>query len=70
MMVRRRTRLGQTGVRNRDGAVAWLDYGMALIPEAIWFGRSWPSVAKGVGDALIYALLTAGAFGWLWPAAV
>lgn len=52
------------------GTVAWLAYGMALIPEAIWFGRPWPSVAKGVGDALIYALLTAGAFGWLWPAAV
>ena len=23
---------------------------------------------KHIGDALIYELLTGGAFGWLWPA--
>ena len=50
------------------GTVAWLAYGMALIPDAIWFGRPWSSVTKGIGDALVYGLLTAGAFGWLWPA--
>jgi len=50
------------------GTVAWLAYGMAIVPEAIWFGRPWSSVFKGIGDAFIYGLLTAGAFGWLWPA--
>lgn len=50
------------------GTVAWLAYGMSSVPEAIWFGRPWSSVLKGIGDALIYGLLTAGAFGWLWPA--
>jgi len=49
------------------GTIAWLAYGMSSIPDAIWFGRPWSSVAKGVGDALIYGLLTGGAFGWLWP---
>ena len=50
------------------GAVAWLAYGMAIIPDAIWFGRPWKTTIKVLGDALIYSLLTAGAFGWLWPA--
>ncbi len=48
------------------GAVAWVAYGFAVIPDAIWFGRPWSSVAKALFDALIYALLTAGVFGWLW----
>ena len=47
--------------------VAWLAYGTATVPEAIWFGRPWSSIFKGFGDALIFALLTGGAFGWLWP---
>jgi len=50
------------------GTVAWLTYGMAVIPDAIWFGRPWSVVAKYIVDAFIYGLLTAGAFGWLWPA--
>jgi hypothetical protein len=49
------------------GTVAWLAYGMAVIPEAIWFGRPWSAVSKTLIDALIYGLLTAGVFGWLWP---
>lgn len=47
--------------------VAWLAYGFAVIPDAIWFGRPWSSIAKALADALVYALLTAGVFGWLWP---
>lgn len=50
------------------GATAWLAYGMAVIPDAIWFGRPWKAVAKHLFDALLYALLTAGFFGWQWPA--
>ena len=47
--------------------VAWLAYGAATVPEAIWFGRPWSSVVKGFWDAFIFALLTAGAFSALWP---
>ena len=50
------------------GTVAWLAYGTATVPDAIWFGRPWSGIVKGLGDALVYALLTAGFFGWLWPA--
>ena len=50
------------------GTVAWLAYGTATVPDAIWFGRPWSGIAKGLADALVYGVLTAGFFGWLWPA--
>ena len=49
------------------GTVAFAGYGLALLQRSIWFGQSWSATAKSVFDALIYALFTAGAFGWLWP---
>jgi hypothetical protein len=49
------------------GTVAFLAYGMGTIPGAIWMGKPWSAVLKDVADGLIYGLLTAGAFGWLWP---
>ena len=49
------------------GTVAWLAYAGAYFQGAIWFGRPWGPALKEVGDGLVYALLTAGAFGWLWP---
>ena len=48
-----------------SGAVAFVAYGMAYFQESIWFGRPWSSTAKTFLDALIYALLTGGVFGWL-----
>jgi hypothetical protein len=50
------------------GTVAWLAYGWGVIQDAIWFGRPWSGVIKHLIDTLVYALLTAGMFGWLWPA--
>ena len=50
------------------GTVAWLAYGTATIPDAIWFGRPWSGIVKGLLDGLVFAVLTAGFFGWLWPA--
>jgi hypothetical protein len=48
-------------------AVAFAGYSFAHIPNAIWWGRPWKSALKEVADGLLYALLTAGTFGWLWP---
>jgi hypothetical protein len=48
------------------GTVAFLAYGTAVIPDSIWFGRPWSITFKHLFDALIYALLTAGSFSWLW----
>lgn len=47
------------------GCVAWMAYGIGIIPDSIWFGRPWSSTVKNLIDALIYGMLTGGAFGWL-----
>ena len=49
------------------GATAFLSYSMALWQQSIWFQRKWSLALKGTIDGLIYALFTAGTFGWLWP---
>jgi hypothetical protein len=47
------------------GTVAFIANGLAVIPESIWFARPWSMTAKNLMDALIYALITGGIFGWL-----
>lgn len=49
------------------GATAFVAYGSAQFVDSIWFHRSWRSTWLNVADALLYACLTAGTFGWLWP---
>lgn len=49
-------------------AVAWVAHSFGVTTDAIWFGRPWSSVGKTLLDGFIYALLTGGVFGWLWPA--
>ena len=49
--------------------MALLAHGAAIIPEAIWYGKPWGNVLRGLFDAAVYALLTAGAFAGLWPEA-
>jgi hypothetical protein len=51
------------------GATAFIGYAVALWQMSIWCHRAWSTTAKATLDGLIYALLTGGAFGWLWPAA-
>ena len=47
------------------GTVAFVANSFALIPESIWFSRPWSMTAKNFIDALIYAALAGGIFGWL-----
>ncbi len=49
------------------GAGAFLGYSAALWQMSIWYRRAWSTTIKATVDGLIYALLTAGTFGWLWP---
>jgi hypothetical protein len=49
------------------GTSAFLAYGLGHISDGIWKGQTWSFVIKEVLDGLVYALLTAGTFGWLWP---
>jgi len=49
------------------GTTAFMGYTLALWPMSIWYRRAWTITIKSTIDGLIYALLTAGTFGWLWP---
>ena len=49
------------------GVTAFIGYGMALWEMSIWYRRAWSTSLKSTCDGLIYACLTAGTFGWLWP---
>ena len=49
------------------GTVAFMAYGLGPLVNGIWRGLPWSGVLKESFDGLIYALLTAGTFGWLWP---
>jgi hypothetical protein len=49
------------------GTAAFLAYGLSQLSNGIWKGQPWGMTIKEVMDGLIYGLLTAGMFGWLWP---
>jgi hypothetical protein len=49
------------------GTAAFMGYGLGQLSDAIWKGQTWSSTLKHVFDGLVFGLLTAGVFGWLWP---
>jgi len=49
------------------GCSAFMAYSLALLQNSIWYKRSWGMTLKTMFDGLLYGLLTAGTFGWLWP---
>jgi hypothetical protein len=49
------------------GTVAFIGYSVALWQNSIWYKKSWGTTFRATIDGLIYGMLTAGAFGWLWP---
>ncbi len=49
------------------GTTAILAHCGALIGNSIWWGFTWSSTFKHVFDGVLYGLVTAGVFGWLWP---
>lgn len=51
------------------GATALLAYGGSVMTDSIWKGKPWSQLPVFLFDAIVYALLTAGTFGWLWPKA-
>lgn len=50
------------------GATAFIGYSLALWQSWIWYRRALSTTIKATIDGLVYAFLTAGIFGWLWPA--
>jgi hypothetical protein len=49
------------------GSIAFAGYSLGLLQDSIWHKRAWSTTLKSMFDGLIYALLTAGTMGWLWP---
>jgi hypothetical protein len=49
------------------GTTAFMGYAMALPQFSIWYRRNWATTLRSMFDGLLYASLTAGTFGWLWP---
>ncbi|MDD5543965.1 MAG: hypothetical protein PHX83_12400 [Acidobacteriia bacterium] len=49
------------------GCTAFIGYALALLQNSIWYKRNWGTTLLTMFDGLIYGLLTAGTFGWLWP---
>jgi hypothetical protein len=46
---------------------AFMAYSLALWPFWIWYRRALGTTVRSTIDGLVYALLTGGTFGWLWP---
>lgn len=51
------------------GAVAFLGYVFSHVHEWTWKGLDTSIMVKFMIDGVIYTLITAGTFAWLWPAA-
>ena len=51
------------------GATGVLGFAGAVAPEAIWLGRRWGNVLRTMRDGILYGLVSAAAFAWLWPGA-
>jgi hypothetical protein len=49
------------------GVTAFAGYTLALWQNTIWYKRDWMITLESTFDGLVYAALTAGTFGWLWP---
>jgi hypothetical protein len=49
------------------GVTAFVAYALGGWQESIWYKRPLSTTVKNTFDALLYGLVTAGTFGWLWP---
>ncbi|HKQ58971.1 MAG TPA: hypothetical protein VJY35_13990 [Candidatus Eisenbacteria bacterium] len=49
------------------GTTAFIGHCLAQWPNTIWYKRKASTSLKQTFDGLVYGLLTAGTFGWLWP---
>ena len=47
--------------------VSFLTFGYGVIPYSIWYGHPWSNCLRYFIDALIYGLVVAATFAWLWP---
>ncbi len=58
---------GYRPVFQLTGTAAILGYALGVMNDSIWKGVRWSTTGKFMIDGAVYALVTAGTFGWLWP---
>jgi len=51
------------------GTVAIAGHALGALQDSIWKGVPWRITAKFVADGVVYGLVTAATFAWLWPGA-
>ena len=51
-----------------SSVVAFCSYTLGLWPQKIWYKHGTAATIKTTIDGFVYALVTGGTFGWLWPA--
>lgn len=51
------------------GTVGVLGYAFSSVTDSIWKSISWGTTCRFVVDGIVYGLVTAATFAWLWPAA-
>jgi hypothetical protein len=49
------------------GTAGILAFSFNSIADSIWYGKPWTVTFKTIIDGVIFGLLIAGTFGWLWP---
>jgi hypothetical protein len=49
------------------GTTAFMAFVLGHVVNSIWYSRLWSTTIKLMFDGLIYSLVLAGTFGWLWP---
>lgn len=54
-------------VQRAVGTVAILGYCAPFALDPVWKAQPWGVTLKHIIDGVIYGLVTAGTFGWLWP---
>jgi hypothetical protein len=54
-------------VFHTSAVVAFAGYALGIWQSWIWYSRGTGYAVKTTIDGLVYALLTGGVFGWLWP---
>jgi hypothetical protein len=47
--------------------VGVIAYALGVVNESIWKGQKWSVTFKFIFDGVVYGLVTAGTFAWLWP---
>ncbi len=49
------------------GLTAFIGYAVALWQMSIWYRRSWATTFRATVDGVVYGVVTALVFVWLWP---